>query len=168
MSRPVATAASTTAGSCARAPSRGRVGRLPGPVDLTDPVYDYDHVVGRSITGGYVYRGPAPGLEGAYFFADFVTSRLFTLRVVDGVAEDAIDRTDQVVGADLSSISSFGTDSDGNLYAVSISGEIYRLDPSAGAGDGADRSTAGSATTSLFGGIGQRHPQLGAHRQRRR
>ena len=126
----------------------------PGPVDLTDPIDDYDRTVGRSITGGYVYRGPAPGLEGAYFYADFVSDRLFTLRVVDGVAEDVIDRTDQIVGADLSSISSFGTDNAGNLYAVSIDGGIYRLDPSTAAGDGADTIAGAAGNDEIYGGAG--------------
>ena len=126
----------------------------PGPVDLTDPIDDYDRTVGQSITGGYVYRGPAPGLEGAYFYADFVSDRLFTLRVVDGVAEDVIDRTDQIVGADLSSISSFGTDNAGNLYAVSIDGGIYRLDPSIAAGDGADTIAGAAGNDEIYGGAG--------------
>ena len=126
----------------------------PGPVDLTDPIDDYDRTVGQSITGGYVYRGPAPGLEGAYFYADFVSNRLFTLRVVDGVAEDVIDRTDQIVGADLSSISSFGTDNAGNLYAVTIDGGIYRLDPSTAAGDGADTIAGAAGNDEIYGGAG--------------
>ena len=85
-----------------------REGKIQGPSgaaksrDLTDPVFDYPRDVGQSITGGYVYHGPAPGLEGAYFFGDFVTGRLFTLRMANGVpAENAVDRTAQIVGAEL-------------------------------------------------------------------
>lgn len=138
-----------------------REGTLPGPsappqppIAFTEPIFDYPREVGRSITGGYVYRGPAAGLQGAYFFADFVTGRLLTLRVVNGVAEDAIDRTAQVVGAVFSQISSFGTDNDGNLYVVTLSGAIYRLDPGIAAGDGADVIDGGVGDDSLFGGIG--------------
>ncbi len=126
----------------------------PNPPNLTDPVFDYPRDVGKSVTGGYVYHGPAPGLEGAYFFGDFVSGRLFTLRMVNGVAEDALDRTGQIVGADLSFISSFGTDNAGNLYVVTFGGAIYRLDPGAAAGDAADMIDGGIGDDSLFGGAG--------------
>jgi glucose/arabinose dehydrogenase len=43
---------------------------LPG--DLIDPVGEYDHDEGISITGGFVYRGSAiPSLVGKYVFGDF-------------------------------------------------------------------------------------------------
>ena len=138
-----------------------REGKLQGPsappnppIAFTEPVFDYPREIGHSITGGYVYRGPAPGLQGAYFFADFVTGRLMTLRMVNGVAEDAIERTAQVVGADLQQISSFGTDNAGNLYVVSLTGAIYRLDPGIAAGDGADTIDGGAGNDNLFGGAG--------------
>ncbi len=124
------------------------------PIAFTDPIFDYPRDVGRSVTGGYVYRGPAAGLQGAYFFADFITARLMTLRVVNGVAEDAIDRTAQIVGANLSQIASFGTDNAGNLYVVSLSGSIHRLSPGAAAGDGADSIAGGAGNDNMFGGEG--------------
>ena len=126
----------------------------PNPPNLTDPIFDYPRDVGRSVTGGYVYRGPAPGMEGTYFFGDFATGRLLTLRMVDGKAEDALDRTGQIVGADISFISSFGTDNAGNLYVVTFGGAIYRLDPGAAAGDAADMIDGGIGDDSLFGGAG--------------
>ena len=138
-----------------------REGRLPGPtpppnppIEFTDPVFEYPRSFGQSITGGYVYRGPAPGLEGAYFFADFVSGRIMTLRMVNGEPEDAIERTAQVVGADLQQISSFGTDNAGNLYVVSLSGAIYRLEPGVAAGDGADAIDGGEGNDRIFGGLG--------------
>jgi Ca2+-binding RTX toxin-like protein len=125
------------------------------PLDFTEPVFDYPRDVGRSITGGYVYHGPAPGMQGVYFFADFITGRLMTLRMVEGVAVDTIERTDQLVGADLGGISSFGTDNAGNLYVVTFSGAIYRLDPAVAAGDGVDVIDGGAGDDNLFGGVGK-------------
>lgn len=124
------------------------------PIEFTDPIFDYPRDFGRSVTGGYVYRGPAPGLQGAYFFADFITGRLVTLRVVNGVAEDAIDHRPQLVGANPTQISSFGTDNSGNLYIVTLGGAIYRLNPGIAAGDGADTIEGGAGNDRLFGGEG--------------
>jgi Ca2+-binding RTX toxin-like protein len=124
------------------------------PIGFTDPVFDYPRDFGQSISGGYVYRGPAAGLQGVYFFADFVSGRLMTLRMVNGEAEDAIERTTQVVGADLQQMSSFGTDNAGNLYVVSLTGAIYRLNPGAAAGDGADVIHGGGGNDTMVGGGG--------------
>jgi Ca2+-binding RTX toxin-like protein len=134
-----------------------REGFIGGPSSggsgFTDPVVDYDHNVGHSITGGVVYRGTG-GLAGAYFYADFVSGRLFSLRVVDGVAEDAIERTDQVSGADINNITSFGTDSAGRLYVVTYSGDIVLLTPASTAGDGRDSIRGGAGNDKLYGGEG--------------
>lgn len=138
-----------------------REGTLPGPtvppsppIPFTDPIFDYPRDVGHSITGGYVYHGPAAGLHGAYIFGDFITRKLLSLRVVNGVAEDVADRTSQVVGVSLNVISSFGTDNAGNLYVVNLEGPIHRLAPGAAAGDGADTIDGGSGNDTLYGGGG--------------
>ena len=65
----------------------------------------------RTVTGGYVYRGESDGLNGQYFFADFVHSKVFTLRF-DGAGWAATDRTGQIapnVGT-IDSPASFGED----------------------------------------------------------
>lgn len=94
----------------------------PQPPGNVAPIYDYTRgsnpFQGRSVTGGYVYRGPIPGLQGHYFFGDFATRRLFSLRFAqspttnfDGSNHNSlIDWTSSVqldVGS-LGSISSFG------------------------------------------------------------
>ena len=79
--------------------------------------YTYPHGSGASVTGGYVYRGESDGLNGQYFFADFVQNKVFTLRF-DGTNWVATDRTSQI-GADVGTINtpaSFGEDARGNLY----------------------------------------------------
>lgn len=44
------------------------------PVDDVLPIYAYPHKVGKSVTGGYVYRGcENPNLNGMYIFGDFMS-----------------------------------------------------------------------------------------------
>ncbi|XP_064187241.1 HHIP-like protein 2 [Anguilla rostrata] len=45
------------------------------------PIFAYDHHVGKSVTGGYVYRGcESPNLNGLYLFGDFMNGRLMALQ----------------------------------------------------------------------------------------
>jgi len=47
-----------------------------------DPVWEYDHRVGKSITGGLVYRGTRlPELRGHYVYADFVSGKIWALKI---------------------------------------------------------------------------------------
>lgn len=126
----------------------------PSPISFVDPIYTYGRDVGRSITGGYVYRGPAPGLQGSYVFADFATSRIFTLDVSEGLPAEGFDRTGQIVGGSVTQITSFGRDNAGNLYVVSFGGQIHRLVPGATSGDGNDVLDGGAGNDRLYGGVG--------------
>lgn len=56
--------------------------RKPRPdEDFIDPIWEYPHTVGKSITGGYVYRGTKhPELQGKYIFADYVTGFVWALK----------------------------------------------------------------------------------------
>ena len=104
---------------------------------LTDPVFEYDHGFGRSITGGYVYRGTAnPAMSGRYVFGDFVRGKVLSIAInVDGagegIASDFRDHTSEVTAtAQLRGISSFGTDAAGEIYAVNyFDGTIVALRP---------------------------------------
>lgn len=135
-----------------------------GPGQLTDPVFSYDRSLGASITGGYVYRGPSEGLQGHYFFGDFISGRIFTL-VFDGTAWAATERTAQITPdfGTIGNIASFGEDALGNLYVVDFDGDIFRLSPvfaSVDSGDslkgfaGNDMIFGGSGDDQLFGGLG--------------
>ena len=128
----------------------------PDSPDFVDPIFEYPRTLGQSVTGGYVYHGPAPGMQGSYLFADFLSNRVWSLRVVNGQAVDVIERTGQIVtgGAPLSQIASFGVDGNGALYVISLSGTIYRLAPSAAAGDGNDTISGGGGNDVIAGGIG--------------
>lgn len=134
----------------------------PAPNDpaLLDPLLDYVHGTGPfggfSVTGGYVNRGPGAGLQGAYFFADFVTNEVWTARQVGGVRTEFANRTGQIEpdAGSVDQISAFAEDARGRLYAIGLDGEIFRLTPGAGAGDGNDTLDGGAGNDTLFGGVG--------------
>ena len=107
----------------------------PAFLPLIDPIHEYDHSAGASITGGFVYRGRALGAtyRGRYFFAD-LSGRVWSIALaIDGAGEaratDLAEHTSELGGtARLGNISSFGVDSDGELYIVSYSnGTILKV-----------------------------------------
>jgi cysteine-rich repeat protein len=102
----------------------------PNPPDGFEfPVYEFPHPSGCSITGGHVYRGCAmPSLHGVYFFSDFCTSFVHTFEVSDGVMTNFVDRSSEL-GEGLSSVSSFGEDARGELYVLSLGGDVWRIVP---------------------------------------
>ena len=134
--------------------AEGTLGTSPAGAVL--PIFEYSHDFGKSITGGYVVRGGEASIEGAYFFADFVSGRVWSLKVVDGVAVGVTERTGQIGGPDapLEQISSFGVDGNGALYAVSLGGDIFRLDMGKQAGDTGDVLRGGSGDDRVYGGPG--------------
>ena len=109
----------------------------PAYTPLIDPIHEYDHSFGQSITGGYVYRGTdlGPAYTGRYFFADFVNARVWsiglTIDSTTGAArvESGLEHTADFGGsAALGNISAFGVDADAELYIVSYSlGRIYKI-----------------------------------------
>lgn len=109
----------------------------PAFTPLIDPIHEYDHSVGSSITGGYVYRGTAlgPTFRGRYFFADFIRSRVWSLALSIGsngeaTASDVREHTAELGGVTaLANVASFGVDSQGELFIVSYGrGEILRIE----------------------------------------
>ena len=109
----------------------------PAFLPLQEPVFEYDHGTGRSITGGFVYRGGGlgGGFVGRYVFADFMARRLFSIALSidpqtgEATASDFRDHTQELGGtAAIGGVSSFGVDASGELYLVSLTrGEILRL-----------------------------------------
>jgi glucose/arabinose dehydrogenase len=87
------------------------------------PIYEYTHQLGRSITGGYVYRGEKLEiLQGVYIYADFITGYIWGLVLDEGGAV----RNYTLAESGLN-ISSFGIDQDQELYFTAFDGNIYRL-----------------------------------------
>lgn len=90
---------------------------------LIDPVWEYSHDVGQSVTGGFVYRGiSVPELTGLYIYADYVSGRIWGLKY-DGINDI---QNELLLESDLN-ISSFGTDQDNELYLCAFDGYIYRF-----------------------------------------
>ena len=98
---------------------------------LTMPIKEYGHGLGCSITGGYLYRGPITALQGTYFYADYCSDRIWSFRYDGGVISEFQERSGELDpggSLDLNSISSFGQDSDGNLYICDLlGGEVWRI-----------------------------------------
>ena len=93
--------------------------------DLTDPIAEYSHDVGRSVTGGFVYRGSLfPNLRGRYFYADYVTGRIWSLYKT-GTNPETWSDPELELDTGLN-ISAFGEDEDGELYICDITGGTIR------------------------------------------
>ena len=128
-------------------------GELPAnDPSFTPPIYDYAHTGnygggdsdqfgGRSITGGYVYRGPIAELQGTYIFGDWSSRQVWGLKidrnangglggVVPGSLVDyttAFERPVGGLGGFGSGVTAFGEDEAGNLYFSEIGGALYRV-----------------------------------------
>ncbi|MHC5209356.1 MAG: PQQ-dependent sugar dehydrogenase [Planctomycetota bacterium] len=98
------------------------------------PIQNYGHGGGNcSVTGGYVYRGDAiPDLKGAYFYGDYCSATIWSLRY-DGVSvSELTTRTaelDPPGAASIGFITAFGEDDAGELYICDQNGEIFRVIP---------------------------------------
>ncbi len=101
------------------------------PDKNVEPVYVYHHgqgpLEGLSVTGGYVYRGPIQSLQGRYIFADYQQPRIWSFILKEGMAADLIDHSQdwKPENGSFNLISSFAEDNDGNLYVVSLSGQLF-------------------------------------------
>lgn len=107
-----------------------------------DPIFDYQRTTGRTVIGGYVYRGTLfPALQGVYVFGDYLgpnggTSRIFTLNYDGTTATNFQDITGPQLfpipttsgNISLTNVSSFGEDAAGELYMTDIgSGNVYKI-----------------------------------------
>lgn len=112
------------------------------PAGAIDPVHQYGHGndlnEGRSVTGGYVYRGDIDALAGQYFFADFISNRIWSFQWDSTQTPDQFDGTnftsffewtDQLTtdAGTVNSVSSFAENSAGELFVIGYDGEIFKV-----------------------------------------
>lgn len=124
-----------------------------------NPIFDYPHSTGRTVIGGYIYRGAQfPSLQGTYIFGDYLgpsggSARVFSLNYDGTSASNFQDITTPQLfpiptsggNVSLTNLSSLGEDAAGELYMTDIgSGNVYKISPMlVGA---ASRKTHGAAT----------------------
>jgi uncharacterized repeat protein (TIGR03806 family) len=95
---------------------------------LSMPVAEYNHDVGRSITGGYVYRGARlERLDAVYIYGDYVTRKIWGFKYQDGQVTE-----NKIIAESPSSIAAFGEDETGEVYVVGYDGKIYIFDEKEG------------------------------------
>lgn len=109
------------------------------PPNAIGPIYDYTHASmpqgTGSITGGYVYRGGdildnGQSLDGTYIFGDYVNGKIFSFRYNGSLLTNFQDRSTEMNSVGVIgtfSLSSFGEDNLGRMYAVDLGGQIYRI-----------------------------------------
>ncbi len=100
-------------------------GEAPAGVQLIEPVAQYPHPEGCSVTGGFVYRGAAlPALNGIYLYGDYCNGRIWgLLRAPDGGWQN------RLLFETGTNLSSFGQDASGELYLLDQrSGSVLKLE----------------------------------------
>ena len=108
----------------------------PAYLPLVDPIAEYTHAFGVSITGGFVYRGAnlPRSYRGRYFFGDFGSGRVWSIALLPAgggevTASGLIEHTAEFGGlSTIGNISAFGVDAAGEIYIVSYSaGRIWKI-----------------------------------------
>jgi glucose/arabinose dehydrogenase len=119
---------------------------------LIEPMHDYGRNLGASVTGGVIYRGAAldPSYNGRYFYADFVSGRIFSLGLhldpttSEAAADDVREHTQALGGnAAAGMVSSYGVDHQGEMLVLNYTaGRVLRIVPDLAIVPGQPRVTA--------------------------
>ena len=110
-----------------------------------DPVISRSHGSDGfcAIVGGYVVRDPSvPSLNGRYVYGDNCNSSIWSAAPRTGAGDAA-------TGLTVSSLTSFGEDACGRVYAASLAGPVYRIQE--GAGSSCAPGAPGTADTTAPG-----------------
>ena len=99
-------------------------GSAPENLVLTDPITEYGHDQGCSVTGGYVYRGQSlPEWNGVYIYGDYCSGTVWgTFQDPNGVWQV------QIMFQTVENISSFGEDAKGEIYLIGYGGTLFKLE----------------------------------------
>jgi glucose/arabinose dehydrogenase len=90
---------------------------------LTLPIAEYSHSEGNAVMGGYVYHGSSiPALQNAYVFGDFGSGNIWML-----TQSAAGTWTRTLLLASGLNISSFGQDTNGEMFVVDYSGKVWQI-----------------------------------------
>jgi glucose/arabinose dehydrogenase len=103
----------------------GSINYNPGTnvTEMVEPLYEYNHTLGDSIIGGFVYRGTdLLGLGGKYIYGDWGSGRIWALSFSGEVVLNNTELVDTTL-----TILSFGVDANNELYICAANGSIYKL-----------------------------------------
>lgn len=99
---------------------------------MIDPIWEYHHDIGKSVTGGHVYRGTKlPELDGMYLYADYVSAKIWALKYDESKKRVTVNRS---IKDRTAPIMSFGEDEKGEVYLMTYSDKgkgIYQFVKSA-------------------------------------
>jgi glucose/arabinose dehydrogenase len=98
-------------------------GSHPADQTFTEPVAEYGHDLGCSVTGGVVYRGQElPEWQGIYFYGDFCTGNLW------GLFQTAAGEWNSLLlYQNLAMTTSFGEDEAGEVYLLDYAGSLLKF-----------------------------------------
>lgn len=101
-------------------------GSPPANLPLIDPVAEYSHDQGCSVTGGVVYRGSAlRDWQGVYLYGDYCSGNVW------GLVRNPLGAwLNGLLFETGGTITSFGVDEAREVYLVDYSGSLFRLEPS--------------------------------------
>lgn len=104
--------------------------KCPNPnATFVEPFVEHKHDPNpqASITGGFVYRGKAlPAFHGAYVYGDYVTQFLWAAKEDPSTGQWKAERLNED-GSAAQNWVGFAEDQDGEVYAHSLSGTMYKL-----------------------------------------
>ncbi len=109
----------------------GRKADPPRGTQLIDPIHEYSHADGLSVTGGFVYRGEKiPALQGYYIYGDWKYGTVWGLRIDEKtkqVVENLVLFKAKNNAEEKFNWTAFCEDSDGEILMLSWGGRIFRM-----------------------------------------
>jgi glucose/arabinose dehydrogenase len=99
-------------------------GSPPGELELIDPIWEYDHSLGCSVSGGAVYRGSLLEWQGIYLYSDFCSGLVWGL-----LQTPSGEWQNQQLFSVGGRIAAIDQDEDGEVYLVDLDGSIFKLTP---------------------------------------